>query len=621
MIQRHRSEISLISLLFLALLAAGSLVAAGGDRGAQALSAALPGHAPPAGLVLPPAEPAAASTPAPGWADAPAFSFDQARNEPLRTLPFAGPWTQIGETGGATVHALALHPSTPGRILAGTYFEGLFLTTDGGGSWSNPLQAGVGAIAINRQVPSTVYAGCWDVGVYKSSDGGASWSPRNTGLAANDVLALAIDPSAPNTLYAGTEMGIFKSVDGAAHWQGASNGFSGHSVYAFAFSGGELLAGSDRGVFVSSNGGGSWTPSGSGLTANEVLTLVSDGATVYAGTDNGVYRSDDGGASWTAARGGLPVGKVYTLAIVPGSPQIVLAGTRQGVYASLDGGSSWGSLNEGLSDWALRVYALALDGAGTASHLYAGTGGGVWQRSAEVEPTPTPTITPTPRPGKIYLPLMLRVFPPPTPTPTPGGGWQTIFSDGFEGSFPGPWQLFGEPTWGRTDCRTFAGSRSVWPAATGPGAVTPCVDNYPNNLFSWLYYGPFDLSDASAAEVTFQRWQLTEPGYDYFQWMVSLDDVSYSGRQSSGDTEGWVTTTIDLSNVNDLGNVLGQPQVWVAFILESDSSINFSGVFVDNVVVRKKTGGVLSEVGGQGRAQSTPTLGSWDLLPASARRP
>ncbi|HBY96708.1 MAG TPA: hypothetical protein DEP84_22640, partial [Chloroflexi bacterium] len=37
--------------------------------------------------------------------------------------------------------------------------------------------------------------------------------------------------------------------------------------------------------------------------------------------------------------------------------------------------------------------------------------------------TSPPTITPTT-----------------TPTATPGGDWQILFSDGFEGSFPGPWQ-------------------------------------------------------------------------------------------------------------------------------------------------------------------------------------
>jgi len=74
----------------------------------------------------------------------------------------------------------------------------------------------------------------------------------------------------------------------------------------------------------------------------------------------------------------------------------------------------------------------------------------------------------------------------------------------------------GEPTWDRTDCRGaardlgFGGSHSVWPAGFGPGAVASCVNDYPHDLYSWLSYGPFDLTDATAAEVTLQYWARIE---------------------------------------------------------------------------------------------------------------
>jgi hypothetical protein len=40
--------------------------------------------------------------------------------------------------------------------------------------------------------------------VFKSTNGGANWSAVNTGLTNTDVRALAIDPTTPTTLYAGT---------------------------------------------------------------------------------------------------------------------------------------------------------------------------------------------------------------------------------------------------------------------------------------------------------------------------------------------------------------------------------------------------------------------------------
>ena len=540
-----------------------------------------------------------------------------------------GTWIQIGETGGVAVHALALNATTPSQIYAGTYFKGLFLTTDGGATWSNPLLASVGAIGIDPHDPSTVYAGTWHDGAYKSTDVGANWTAINSGLAANDVYALVIDPNASSTIYAGTEMGIFKTTDGGANWQGASSGFTGRNVYALAFADSALFAGTDMGAFKSTDGAASWSPANNGLYANQVYALASEAGTIYAGTDRGVFRSDDGGASWSAASGGLPAGTVYALVVAPAVPEAVFAGTAEGVYATNDGGENWGALNEGLTGWALQVEALVLDTSTSPWTLYAGTGYGVWKRTMPAEPTRTPTPTqtsaPTPIPtstpsptrtpaltptatatpatiGKICLSLVLKDFdaaqpaptptatptreaaatptptltwtptrrptaaPTPTPTPTPVEGWQTIFADGFEGDFPGPWQPYGEPTWGLTDCRALAGSHSVWPAAAGTGAVRPCVDNYPHNLNAWLVYGPFDLSDATAAELTFQRWQRTEGGYDYFKWMASLDDYSYWGAMSSGDTEGWDAVTFDLSDVHNLGDLRGEPQVWLAFI-------------------------------------------------------
>jgi hypothetical protein len=47
-------------------------------------------------------------------------------------------------------------------------------------------------------------------GVFKSTDGGSTWSEMNTGLTSQAVYTLAIDPTTPTTLYAGTFWGVFK---------------------------------------------------------------------------------------------------------------------------------------------------------------------------------------------------------------------------------------------------------------------------------------------------------------------------------------------------------------------------------------------------------------------------
>jgi photosystem II stability/assembly factor-like uncharacterized protein len=91
----------------------------------------------------------------------------------------------------------------------------VFKSTDGGGHWS-AVNTGltitdVVALAIDPATPTTLYAGTFG-GVFKSTDGGTNWSAVNTGLTNTYVVALAIDPATPTTLYAGTNGGgVFKS--------------------------------------------------------------------------------------------------------------------------------------------------------------------------------------------------------------------------------------------------------------------------------------------------------------------------------------------------------------------------------------------------------------------------
>jgi len=110
-------------------------------------------------------------------------------------------------------------PQIPATLYAGTSLR-VFKSTDGGATWSATGLTGVGgvlALAINPLTPSTVYAGTSGGGVFESTDRGASWNA--TGLTSVGVLGLAIDPSTPTTLYAGTDpSGVYKSTNGGANW-------------------------------------------------------------------------------------------------------------------------------------------------------------------------------------------------------------------------------------------------------------------------------------------------------------------------------------------------------------------------------------------------------------------
>ena len=73
-------------------------------------------------------------------------------------------------------------------------------------AWSSigPEGGWIYALAIDPTTPSTLYAGTYGGGVFKSTNGGASWSAANSGLTNLDVYALAINPT---MLYAGTWYG------------------------------------------------------------------------------------------------------------------------------------------------------------------------------------------------------------------------------------------------------------------------------------------------------------------------------------------------------------------------------------------------------------------------------
>ncbi len=94
------------------------------------------------------------------------------------------------------------------------------------GVWTSrgPEGGHILALAIDPVTPATLYMGTENGGVFKSTDGGGSWRAANTGLASRYVYALAIDPAAPTTLYAATENGVHKSTDGGGSWRCGQHG-------------------------------------------------------------------------------------------------------------------------------------------------------------------------------------------------------------------------------------------------------------------------------------------------------------------------------------------------------------------------------------------------------------
>jgi hypothetical protein len=169
----------------------------------------------------------------------------------------------------------------------------------------------------------------------------------------------------------------------------------------------------------------------------------------------------------------------------------------------------------------------------------------------------------------------------------PANGWTNILTENFEGDFPGAtWALLGDPTWGKESHRAHNGSSSAYCAAGGASAVA-APGPYPNDMDAWMIYGPFDLSDASDAELLFYRWNKSEPENDGLIWGASTNGSNYYGRGARGDSGGWQSVIFDLKDVYTLGDVTGEPEVWIGFYFESDESTTDEGAYVDDIVLRK----------------------------------
>lgn len=170
-----------------------------------------------------------------------------------------------------------------------------------------------------------------------------------------------------------------------------------------------------------------------------------------------------------------------------------------------------------------------------------------------------------------------------------GNGWQTIMSEDFEGPFPGSWSRTGNPTWGKDAYNPHTGTYSAWCAEGGTAGVPPHC-HYLNDMNSSMIYGPFDLSDATAAELNFYYWNKSEYDFDYFKWMASTDGNWFYGQVVSGDSGGWQYESFDLTDVYTLGDLCGESQVWIAFIFESDAYVNYEGAFIDDIELIKWIG-------------------------------
>ncbi len=266
----------------------------------------------------------------------------------------ASDWRLIGPEGG-DVRSLSYDPSNPNRVLLGTSAGQLFISEDGGASWSLFTHLGPGDdyvldhVIFNPAHPSTVYVAAWSLfnadegDVFRSDDSGRTWHAL-PGVHGKSVRAMAMAPSDPNLLFIGALDGVFRSPDGGQTWQRISP--ENHAEI------------------------------------KDIESLAVDPQNpniIYAGTWHLPWKTEDGGVTWHSISKGIAFDSdMFSIIVDPRDPQVVYASACSGMYKSVNKAEYFHRIYLSLPEAAHRTRVMKQDPQ-RSSIVYAGTVAGLWK--------------------------------------------------------------------------------------------------------------------------------------------------------------------------------------------------------------------------------------------------
>jgi photosystem II stability/assembly factor-like uncharacterized protein len=275
-------------------------------------------------------------------------------------------WQHMGLRDSERISRVLVHPRDPnvvyvgalGRAFGPNEERGVFMTTDGGKTWSKTLyvdsEHGVADMDMDPSNPNVLYAAMWKFrrtpwthtsgsergGVFKSVDGGRTWKKLETGLPKTvGRIGVKVAPSNPSVVYAITEAKdgtLYRSDDGGETWRNVSKetrivsrGFyytdmrvdptNENRIYAVAST-----------LFVSIDGGRSFR-SITGRTHIDYHALWIDPTNpkrMWQGQDGGVAVSYDAGETWEYVNN-MPLGQFYQIHVDDRQPFYYITGGLQ----------------------------------------------------------------------------------------------------------------------------------------------------------------------------------------------------------------------------------------------------------------------------------------------------
>jgi len=279
----------------------------------------------------------------------------------------------IGPTGNRLTSVVGV-PGQPNIYYVGAASGGIWKTIDGGVHWdpifdSQPVSS-IGALAIAPSDPNIVWAGTGEPwirshisvgqGVYKSIDAGKTWTLMGLEKTGR-ISRVVIDPKNPDVVLVGAlghaygpqpERGVFRTTDGGKTWERVlfTDEKSGCAHLEMDPNNPKILY--------------------AGMWPLEIHTWGRDSG----GPGSGLFKSTDGGVTWKRVSGnGLPTrmtGKIVP-AISPSNSKRIYALIETGDGVPLNGqetdrGKLWRS-DDGGEKWKLINYDRNLGGR---THYY-----------------------------------------------------------------------------------------------------------------------------------------------------------------------------------------------------------------------------------------------------------
>ncbi len=250
-------------------------------------------------------------------------------------------WVQINATmGNVVVSDIIINPANTQEVVACTR-NGIYKTTNGGGTWATALSAANQWIQqIARQGSGNNLVAIGNTRFYRSTDFGASWSttdldPANSAIFANGRLAVA--PSNPLVVYAGWVNNTFGTCNNACIFYSTDGGLTFAKQYDFTSSP-KLI--SYDGVGTAGYG---WANFFITVSLTDPNTLFTGGHLLYKSTNNGLNWSSVFSNWWCCTHT-----DIHQLMYDPNNSSRLLNANDGGVFVSTDLGVNWAPSSNGL---------------------------------------------------------------------------------------------------------------------------------------------------------------------------------------------------------------------------------------------------------------------------------